>query len=196
MKESYLFLAHGFEEVEALTAVDLLRRAGMPLKMVSITGTHKVMGAHNIEVMADCLFADVVFDDPAWLILPGGMPGAENLYNFESLRALVEKQMASPHGRVAAICAAPAVVLGQMGLLAGKPATCYPGFELLCKDAMMEDTPVVATDKYVLGNGPANAMAWALRIIAEDRGGQNAKAVADGLLYNPTDDARVAFTFG
>ncbi len=196
MKESYLFLAQGFEEVEALTAVDLLRRAGISVKTVSITPSHKVKGAHDVIVDADLLFTELSAEDPAWIILPGGMPGATNLYECEPLRALIQKQVESENGRIAAICAAPAVVLGQMDLLEGKHATCYPGFEPLCRGAHMEAAPVVVSGKFVLANGPANAMPWALRIIAEDKGCGDAKDVAEGLLYNPVSADQIKFTFG
>ena len=129
MRESYVFLADGFEEVEALTPVDVLRRAGMPVKTVSITSSLLVTGAHGVTVTADLIFNSTLFKDPAWLILPGGMPGASNLYDFDPLHGLLKNQFESKHGKIAAICASPAVVLGQMGLLKGREATCYPGFE-------------------------------------------------------------------
>lgn len=129
MKESYVFLAEGFEDVEALTPVDVLRRAEMPVKTVSITSSLQVKSAHGVVVTADVLYDNTMFKDPAWLILPGGMPGASNLYEFAPLQGLLKNQLASKDGRIAAICASPAVVLGQLGLLKGRKATCYPGFE-------------------------------------------------------------------
>ena len=95
MKETYLFLAKGFEEVEALTAVDVLRRADIPVKTVSITDSLQVEGAHGIPVTADCLFADTNFDDAEWLILPGGMPGSVNLHEFAPLQQLLLRRL--PH---------------------------------------------------------------------------------------------------
>ena len=85
MKESFVFLAEGFEEIEALTAIDVMRRAGMPVKTVSITSALQVCGAHGVTVNADVIFDNTLFKDPAWLVLPGGMPGATNLYNFAPL---------------------------------------------------------------------------------------------------------------
>lgn len=183
MKESYLFLAAGFEEVEALTAVDLLRRAAIDVKTVSISGSLQVTGAHGITVTADLLFADTSFDDADWLILPGGMPGATNLYEFKPLATLLS-QHASGLKNIAAICASPGVVLGQLGLLKGRKATCYPGFEPLMEGAEAQDQNVVTDGNFVLANGPASAMAWALAIIASAKGAEAAGEVAQGLLYN------------
>lgn len=127
MNTSYIFLAAGFEEIEALTVVDVMRRAGMDIKTVSITDSHTVIGAHGIPVTTDLLYDKTDFVTPEWLIIPGGMPGAENLSKFAPLNTLLINQSAS--GKIAAICAAPAVVLGPLGILDGKEATCYPGFE-------------------------------------------------------------------
>lgn len=183
MKESFLFLAEGFEEVEALTAVDLLRRADMDVKMVSISGALQVKGAHGITVTADVIYTDTSFEDADWLILPGGMPGATNLYEYKPLKELLS-QHASGLKNIAAICASPAVVLGQLGLLKNRKATCYPGFEPLMEGAEAVDQNVVTDGNFVLANGPASAMAWALAIIDSAKGAEKAGEVASGLLYN------------
>lgn len=196
MKDSYVFLAEGFEEIEALTVIDLLRRAGIPVITVSITSALQVKGAHGVTVTADVLFDNTLFRNPAWLILPGGMPGATNLYEFAPLQGLLERQAKSADGRIAAICAAPAMVLGQLGLLKGEKATCYPGFEKMLDGAEAVDAPVVKSGKYVLGNGPANAMLWALNIIEEALGTQEAVRVANGLLYYPRANDGVDYFFG
>lgn len=196
MKESFLFLAEGFEEIEALTAVDLLRRAGMNVKTVSITTALQVTGAHGVTVKADLLFDNTHFADAEWLILPGGMPGATNLYEYAPLAGVLRNQAASKEGRIAAICAAPAVVLGQLGLLQGEKATCYPGFEGMLEGAEYSDQPVVVSGKYVLGNGPANAMVWALTIIQETFSSQEAIKIANGLLLYPRDKEEVDYFFG
>ncbi len=194
--ESYVFLAEGFEEVEALTAVDVMRRAGMSVKTVSITSSLQVAGAHGITVTADLLFDNVTFSDASWLILPGGLPGATNLYEFEPLRNLLETQAKSKRGRIAAICASPGVVLGQMGLLEGREATCYPGFEHLMKGAIYDDTRVVSDDKYVLGNGPSSALFWALKIVAESLGQEKMEEVANAMLLYPKDKNSMSNFFG
>ena len=187
MKESFLFLAEGFEEVEALTAVDVLRRAGMPVKTVSITSALQVKGAHGVIVSADVLYDNTMFRDAAWLILPGGLPGADNLHDYSPLIGLLRNQFESMRGRIAAICAAPAVVLGAEGILRGRRATCFPGFESKLLGAEYVDAPVVRDDKFVLGNGPANALLWALTIVEEELGQEKAANVANGMLVYPSE---------
>lgn len=196
MRDSFVFLAEGFEEIEALTVIDLLRRAGIPVKTVSITRALQVTGAHGVTVSADLLFDNTLFKDAEWLILPGGMPGATNLYEFGPLEGLLKSHLETENGKIAAICAAPAVVLGQLGLLKGERATCYPGFEGLLEGAEHVDTPVVVSGKFVLGNGPANAMEWALAIIGETLSSQDALKVANGLLLYPRDAKEVDHYFG
>ena len=196
MKESFLFLADGFEEIEALTAVDVLRRVGIDVKTVSITAALQVTGAHGVTVNADLLFDNTLFSDPEWLILPGGMPGAVNLYECAPLQGLLRRQASSKHGRIAAICAAPAVVLGQLGLLEGRKATCYPGFENLLKGAEHVEAPVTVDDRYVLGNGPSNALLWALNIVKAARGLETAENVAGGMLYYPNISNSLSNFFG
>lgn len=187
MKESFVFLAAGFEEIEALTAIDVMRRAGMNVQTVSITSALQVKGAHGVTVNADLLFDNTLFSNPEWLVLPGGMPGASNLYEFGPLQGLLKSQVESKDGRIAAICASPAVVLGQLGLLKGEKATCYPGFENMVEGATMVDEPVVVSNKFVLGNGPAYALPWALTIVMEALGQEASAKVASGMLYYPTE---------
>ena len=187
MKESFVFLAAGFEEIEALTVIDVMRRAGMEVQTVSITSALQVRGAHGVTVNADLLFDNTLFSDPEWLVLPGGMPGASNLFEFGPLQGLLKSQAESKEGRIAAICASPAVVLGQLGLLKGEKATCYPGFENLIEGGQLVDQPVVVSNKFVLGNGPAYALPWALTLVMEARGQEAAAKVASGMLYYPTE---------
>lgn len=196
MRDSFVFLAEGFEEIEALTVIDLLRRAGIPVKTVSITTALQVTGAHGVTVKADLIYDNTLFSGAEWLILPGGMPGASNLYEFGPLEGLLKAQLESKSGRVAAICASPAVVLGQLGLLKGEKATCYPGFEGMLEEAEVIDVPVVVSGRFVLGNGPANAMAWALTIISETLSSQEALKVANGLLLYPRDNNEIDHFFG
>lgn len=196
MKESFLFLAEGFEEIEALTAVDVMRRGGIDVKTVSITSALQVKGAHGIVVTADLLFDNTLFNSAKWLVLPGGMPGATNLYEFAPLQGLLRRQLDSKSGRIAAICAAPAVVLGQLGLLKGHKATCYPGFESLLYGADVLSEPVVVDEKFVLGNGPANAMLWALSIVREEKGHSIAEEVANGMLLYPNMKEQMTNLFG
>ena len=196
MKESFLFLADGFEEVEALTAVDVLRRAGMNVKTVSITSSQLVTGAHGITVKADVLYDTTHFTDPAWLILPGGLPGADNLHDFAPLVGLLRRQAESENGRIAAICAAPAVVLGEEGMLKGRKATCYPGFEDRLRGAEYVDTRVVCDGKFVLGNGPASALKWALAIVAQELGEEKMFNIANQMLFYPKSTENPDNIFG
>lgn len=195
MKESYVFLAQGFEEIEAITVIDVLRRAGIPLRTVSITSALQVTGAHGVTLTADVLFDNTILSDASWLILPGGMPGAVNLYEFAPLEGLLKRQLESKDGRIAAICAAPAVVLGGHGLLKGCEATCYPGFEdkLGCD---FVDRPVVVSEKFVTGNGPGNAALWALEIVKQELGEQAAMKVANGMLIYPQSEKELDNYFG
>ena len=127
MKKAIVFLANGFEEMEALGTVDILRRGGIEVQTVSITADPIVTGAHQVPVTADTTIDKAVLNDADALILPGGMPGASNLNNSETVKEALLQQYRE--GRiVAAICAAP-MVLGGLGLLKGRNATCYPGFE-------------------------------------------------------------------
>lgn len=127
METMYVFLAEGFEEIEALAPVDVMRRAGLHVVMVSTTGNLVVKGSHGIPVVADTLFEEANYDDAALLFLPGGLPGATNLEAHKPLGQLLVNK-AAEGAIVSAICAAP-LVLGGLGLLQGKQATCYPGFE-------------------------------------------------------------------
>lgn len=180
---SYLFLADGFEEIEAITTVDVLRRAGMALKTVSINSTHRATGAHNVDVEADLMFKQADFGDCEWLILPGGMPGASNLAAFRPLTELI-KVHAENGRKVAAICASPAVVLAPLGVLSGRKATCYPGFEGALKDADAVVTAgrAVVDGNIVTSNGPSSATDFALAIVAESKGRGVANEVAGGML--------------
>ncbi|MDE5684219.1 MAG: DJ-1/PfpI family protein [Muribaculaceae bacterium] len=183
MHRSFIFLAEGFEEIEALTVVDVMRRAGMDIKTVSITDSKKVAGAHGITVETDITFKEADFSDSEWLILPGGMPGATNLHEFEALGDLLKVHK----GKIAAICASPAVVLAPLGLLDGREATCYPGFEAECKKygATMRDVPVMTLDTLITGNGPSSSLRFALAIVANSLGDSVAQQVGSAMLYYP-----------
>ena len=182
---SFLFLANGFEEIEALTTVDVLRRGGMDIKTVSIENGREVTGSHGITVKADLTFKEADFSDAEWLILPGGMPGAERLRSDEALCDLLK--IHSAKGKIAAICASPAVVLATLGILEGKEAVCYPGFEdlLVANRAIRRDAPVVVLDKLITANGPASSLRFALAILAKSVGEHQAREVGSGMLFYP-----------
>lgn len=181
--KTYVFLADGFEEVEALTPIDVLRRAGVDLTTVSIKDTSLVVGAHGVGVEADVCYSEVDFADAEWLVLPGGMPGAQNLYEHQALSDLLVKHHKEGKG-IAAICASPAVVLAQLGLLQGKSATCYPGFDPMLESHGAEYVAqrVVSDGNIITGNGPASALPFALELATAIAGAETAASVAAGML--------------
>ncbi len=177
----YVFLANGFEEVEALTAVDLMRRADIQVKTVSIMEDKLVYGAHGIGVEADILFRQGLYDKCAMLILPGGMPGTTNLCNHKGLNE--ELQHFYDAGKpIAAICAAP-MVLGRAGLLVGHEATIYEGMESELTGAVVRNDRVVISKNIITSKGPGTAMDFALALISYLKGAESAKAVSAELLY-------------
>lgn len=196
MKESFVFLADGFEEIEAISVIDILRRAGMDVKTVSITASLQVKGAHGIMVVADVLYDSTLFTDAEWLIFPGGLPGATNLYEFAPLQGLIQNQAASEKGRMAAICAAPGEVLGQLGVLKGEKFTCYPSFEGKVEGGIHQPDKVVVSGKYVTANGPSSATLWALEIVKESLGEAVATEVASGMLLYPKTQQDAVNMFG
>lgn len=181
MKTVLLFLADGFEEIEALATVDVLRRAGVQVTTVSINPAGLV-GAHGISVMADVLFEQVRYADADMLVLPGGMPGAANLDSHEGLRRLITAH-AEAGKWLAAICAAP-MVYGHMGLLDGRKATCYPGFEGELAGAAYTATPVEKDGNIITGKGPAVVLPFAYTLAEVLVGEEIVAQVKAGMLYN------------
>ncbi len=158
-----VLLADGFEEIEALTPVDMLRRAGKKVVTVGITGK-TVTGAHGIPVIADCEPKDLPHGKIECLILPGGMPGTKNLDESPETDALINRTL-SDGGRLAAICAAPSV-LGKRGLLRGKKATCYPSFERFLEGATASTEKVVTDENVTTSRGAGTAMDFALELVS------------------------------
>ena len=170
----YLFLANGFEEVEALAPLDILRRAGLEVTTVGIGGD-VIRGSHGITVHADIpdgLYAD---NAPDMVILPGGMPGSKNLDESRVVDAAL-KAAVRADAYIAAICAAP-MVLGHRGLLQRKRATCYPGFEKELTDAVIERTGVVVDGKTVTAAGMGVAVEFGLALVAQLKGNEEADAI-------------------
>lgn len=182
MKTVLLFLADGFEEIEALATVDVLRRAGVQVTTVSINPAGLVTGAHGIPVMADVLFEQAQYADADMLILPGGTPGAANLDAHEGLRRLITAH-AEAGKWLAAICAAP-MVYGHMGLLSGRKATCYPGFEGELDGAAYTAAPVEKDGNIITGKGPAVVLPFAYALAEVLVGGEIVAQVKAGMLYN------------
>lgn len=196
MKNSYVFLADGFEEIEAISVIDILRRAGMPLLTVSISNSLLVRGAHGVQITADTIYDPTQMAAAEWLIFPGGMPGASNLYDFSPLHGAISNQLASKKGRIAAICASPGEILGQLGVLKGERFTCYPGFESKVAEGIHIPERVVVSGKFITANGPSSATVWALAIVAETLGKKVADEVAAGMLLYPNDNSLTDFNFG
>lgn len=181
MAKVYLFLANGFEEIEGLTVVDLLRRASIEIMMVSITGSPYVTGSHNIMVKADDLFENVDFADGDMLVLPGGMPGTKYLSEHEGLDRLLKKY--SEKGKkLSAVCAAPSV-LGSKGLLKGKNATCFPGFEDALTGARVKNEAVVTDGNIITSKGMGTAIDFSLAIIRSISGESEASKLAKVIQY-------------
>ncbi|MCL1943040.1 MAG: DJ-1/PfpI family protein [Candidatus Azobacteroides sp.] len=176
----FIFLATGFEEIEAVATIDVMRRGGLIVKSVSVTGQKLVEGAHGISVTADELFEDVDFLKAAMLVLPGGMPGASNLGNHAGLKNLLTGFHAE-NKPIAAICAAPGV-LGGLGILDGKKVTCYPGFEDKLGKAVHTGKPLVVDGNVITGKGPGFAVTFGLGIVEYLKGKDAADEVAAGLL--------------
>lgn len=177
----YVFLADGFEEMEALAPVDILRRAGLTVQTVGIGGK-TVTGSHGIPVVADCLEADVVLEQAEMVILPGGK-GTPHLDASElvarSVRYCVE------HDRwVGAICAAPSV-LGHLGVLKGKTATCFPGFEKELTGAKLSEAYAVRDGKIITGRGAGASVEFALTIVAALCGEDKAAALRENMQCPP-----------
>jgi len=169
----FIFLADGFEELEAIAPVDIFRRAGFEVTTISVTGEKTVRGAHNLSVVADNLFQEVDFSENDLLYLPGGMPGTRNLDAHEGLKKLLLKQ-SFENKEIAAICAAPSI-LGKLGLLKGKEAICFPGFEDQLLGAMVSNEKIVKSGTISTAKGAGVAVQFALKLVENLEG----KALAD-----------------
>ncbi|MBQ5607017.1 MAG: DJ-1/PfpI family protein [Prevotella sp.] len=182
MAKVYQFMADGFEDIEALIPLDVMRRGGVDFKTVSITGSLLVESAHGVTMTADMLFEDADFSDADILMLPGGLPGATNLNDHEGVREAMKRQ-AESGGIVAAICAAP-MVLGGIGVLKGKRATCYPGFETYLEGAEYTAELCTVDGNVVTGEGPAAAFPYAYTLLAMLVGEDVPEALREGMRYN------------
>lgn len=158
----YLFLAEGFEEIEALCPLDILRRAGITVTTVGVGGK-TVIGAHGISVISDITDAEYVGNDVDMIILPGGMPGTLNLGNSDVCISAI-KNAVENDVYVAAICAAPSI-LGTHGVLKNKNAVCYPGFEAALKEANVLSTGVCCDGKIITAAGMGVAVEFALKLV-------------------------------
>ncbi|MDR2792580.1 MAG: DJ-1/PfpI family protein [Treponema sp.] len=183
-KKAVIFLADGFEEVEAVTPIDFLRRAGIEVTVVSLNDNGISTGSHRIPVAADVNLTEFAarFTADEWdaVLLPGGMPGASNLAASETVGTML-KALAGKGALIAAICAAPAVVLYPLGLLAGRRFTCYPGLEEAVTGAQWAKDDAVISGNIITSRGAGTAGTWAVaiicRLLGEDAAGKTAAAV-------------------
>ncbi len=181
MSKAIVLLAEGFEEVEAFAPVDLLRRAGVEVQTLSITDQAAVTGARGITALADGTLNDLNLDDTDLLILPGGYPGYVRLGQSEAVNRLIQK--ADEAGKViGAICAAP-TLLGKLGLLTDKKATCYPGMEgdLHCKAHSLD--PVVQDGNIITSRGAGTAIDFSLALIARLVSPEKANEIKESIVY-------------
>ncbi len=179
-KKAAVLLANGFEEIEAATPIDVLRRAGVEVTVVGVGGLH-IRGAHDLTYTADLLI-DEVNDDFDLVVLPGGMPGARNLGDSKEARALTLKTLKA--GKlVGAICAAPVFTLGAWGILNHRRATCYPSMEeMFPSTTKFKMEPVVVDDGVTTSRGPGTALEFSLSLVGQLVGLEEARKVADALL--------------
>lgn len=182
MKKAYVFMANGFEDIEAIGTIDILRRGGVDVKTVSITGDYAVESAHGISIEADMKFEEADFNDADALVLPGGLPGATNLNDHEGVRNALVAQ-AEKSGIVAAICAAP-LVLGGLGLVKGKRATCYPGFEKYLDGAEYTHELCTVDGNITTGEGPGATFDFAYALLKQLVGNDTVAQLQEGMMYN------------
>ncbi len=179
MSQVAVLLADGFEEIEAVTIVDVLRRADVQVRTLALKNK-SVRGAHGITMEADALLEQEHSRNWDLVVLPGGQPGANTLRDDPRVASLIERQLGQ-NRKVAAICAAP-IALGAHGMLKGRRATCYPGFEDQLHEAKLTLDPVVVDQDITTSRGPGTAMSFALSLVEQLKGKSQADAIRKGML--------------
>ena len=182
MAKVYVFLANGFEDVEALIPIDVLRRGGVEVVTVSTTIFPLVESAHGVNIESDLQFDQADYSDADLLMLPGGMPGASNLFAHEGVREALMAQFKAGK-KIAAICASPAVVLAPLGILDGKKATCYPGFEKALQNATYTGDLVTVEGNITTGEGPAAAFPFDYELLAQLVDQATSDQIAEGMRF-------------
>ena len=182
-KTAYIFLADGFEDIEGLTVVDILRRAEIDIKTVSIKETKQIQTSHGITMLTDTTFAETDFADADMLVLPGGMPGTINLGESDAVRKAI-LAMNDAGKIVAAVCAAPSVFSG-LGFLKNRKATSYPSFmEIIAGDgAKTSEDNVVVDGNITTSRGLGTAVDFALSLISQLENDEKAKEIAESVVY-------------
>lgn len=181
MSKVYIFLADGFEEIEGLTVVDLMRRADIDIVTVSIKESKEVTTAHGISLKTDAVFNETDFSDADMLVLPGGMPGTLHLGEYKPLAELLT-QFYQKGGKIAAICAAPSV-FAQLGFLEGRRATAYPSFLEKLSGAKTCEDKVVVDGNVTTSRGMGTAIDFGLSLITQLVGEQKAEEIAASIVY-------------
>lgn len=182
MKTIAVHLAEGFEEIEAVSIIDILRRAEISTIVVSVTESLEVIGSHGIKIIADQLFKAVNYELIDMIVLPGGMPGSTNLNEHLGLREQILNFNES-NKLLGAICAAP-LVFGNLGILKNKKATCYPGFENQLHGAVVTGENLVVTDNIITGKGAGIAIDFALSIVEILKGKTFSNVIAEKMIVN------------
>lgn len=183
MSKVCVFFAEGYEEIEALTVVDILRRGNIDVDMVSVTGAKSVTGSHNITVEMDKLFEEVDFDKTDMIVLPGGGPGTKGLEATEALMKQVDA-FYEKGKYIAAICAAPSI-FGYRGILNGRKACSYPTFESHLEGADVSKEPVTVSDNVITSRGMGTALPFALKLLALFAGEEAAQQMKETIVFLP-----------
>ncbi|MBE5890107.1 MAG: DJ-1/PfpI family protein [Lachnospiraceae bacterium] len=176
-----IFMADGCEEIEGLTVVDIVRRAGMTIDTISINGSKQVTSSHKVTFLTDLTKEEADFSSYDGIVLPGGMPGTLNLKADETVQKVI-REFHEAGKLVCAICAAPSV-LGEAGLLQGRKATCHPGFEESLKGAEWLEQPVVVDQNSITSRGMGTAIPFALEIVRYFLDDDAVQKVCGGLVY-------------
>lgn len=184
MAQALIFLAPGYEEVEMLTVVDLLRRCNITIDMVSVTDSLQVTSSHDVTIKADVLIKDADFDSAQMIILPGGIPGTPNLLACKPLTDKI-KEFAAQKKWLSAVCAAP-TIYDELGLFQGKKATCYPTFADKLTNAAYVKQPVVVDDIFITSRGAGTTIEFAAAIVERFAGKEAADDVLKKIIYNDT----------
>lgn len=182
MAKVYEFMANGTEEIEALTVIDVLRRGGVDAQMVSVTGSEYIETTHGITIKCDTTIEEANLSDADFLLLPGGLPGATNLLEHNGVREALLRHSAAGKW-IGAICAAP-MVLGDLGLLRGKKATCYPGFEKYMDGAEYTAELYTVDDKIITGCGPAATLPYSYAILEMLTDKATTEGLKEGMMFN------------
>lgn len=184
-KQSYIFLAPGVEEIEAMATIDALRRAEIPVVAVAVDTTLQIKGATGQTIVADSLISDIDISEADWLIVPGCVPGAPNLHDSKTVSEMLLEHF-NNGGRIASICAGPAVVLAPLGILKGKKATCYPGLgeQINSNGGQYVKEKVVTATNLVTSEGPGTTLPFAIEIIRQTKGDKVADDTAASMIIS------------